>query len=159
MSGITILSAEAAWAKTCQNQGWNDQSKIVHLEGFIREMSLFEKFETYFTRAACQENEDCAVARRAASDARPIAGDPRLVVLERLGYDVDTDDDQPGKWIWTSSTDGCDSSFETAQAALDGAWADAVRVTWSLLDMPVEQWAALSLEQQIEAVDKPFPVD
>lgn len=82
----------------------------------------------------------------------PLAGNPKLEVLENLGYDIDGDSDQPGMWIWTAPTNGCEISYASAEEALDAAWADAVGQTMGILNMSSEQWDALSFSQQKELV-------
>ena len=81
------------------------------------------------------------------TDARPIAGDPRLFI-EGIGYDIDTDSDQPGLWIWTAPSDGCSSSFHTAKEALDGAWNDAVAQTLAISDIRCEDWGQMDFDAQ-----------
>ena len=87
-----------------------------------------------------------------ANQPDPLAGNPKLDVLTDLGYDIDTDSDQPGKWIWTAPTDGCDASFDSAVEALEAAWTDAVGQTMGVLNIATEHWEALSLTQQMELV-------
>jgi hypothetical protein len=81
------------------------------------------------------------------ADARPIAGDPRLFI-EGIGYDIDTDSDQPGLWIWTAPSDGCSSSFHTAKEALEGAWNDAVAQTLSISEISCEDWGQMDFDAQ-----------
>lgn len=84
--------------------------------------------------------------------ADPLAGNPKVEVLTNLGYDIDEDSDQPGLWIWTSPSDGCDISYASAQEAADAAWTDAIGQTMGILNLSSEQWDALSLAQQFELV-------
>ncbi len=44
------------WEILCQEQGWNDQSKITILEGFISEVGLMGSFLTYAQEIADGEN-------------------------------------------------------------------------------------------------------
>lgn len=85
------------------------------------------------------------------TDRRPIAGDPRLFI-EKLGYAIDTDCDQPGLWIWTAPRDGCDSSFHTAIEALDGAWNDALAQTLAISEISCEEWGQMDFDQQRVAI-------
>lgn len=50
-------TATRQWADICANQGWNEESQIVHLEGFITDQGLMEKFVAYAERAAAEENQ------------------------------------------------------------------------------------------------------
>jgi hypothetical protein len=81
------------------------------------------------------------------TDNRPIVGDPKLFI-EKFGYDIDTDSDQPGLWIWTAPSDGCDSSFHTAQEALEAAWNDAVAQTLSISEITCEDWGQMDFDTQ-----------
>lgn len=74
----------------------------------------------------------------------------RLEFLDLLGYDIDTDDDQPGLWLWTQrkTADGCELSFESDVAAIEDAWMHAVGATMARFNLSSEEWDALSLSQQ-----------
>lgn len=85
------------------------------------------------------------------TDNRPIAGDPRLFI-EDLGYDIREDSQQPGLWLWTAPSDGCDISFHTAEEVLESAWFDAVRQTMGINNLSIEQWHAMSFDKQKAAV-------
>ncbi len=87
----------------------------------------------------------------APADARPIAGDPRLFI-EALGYDVREDSQQPGLWLWTAPSDGCDISFHSAQEALDDAWSDVVAQTVAISKISDDAWDAMTFEQHRTAV-------
>ena len=52
----TSAAAEAQWAGLCKEQGWNEASQIIHLEGFLRDHGLFPKFVAYAEAAAAEEN-------------------------------------------------------------------------------------------------------
>lgn len=58
MNITTTPTPAQRWANTCEKQGWNDQSKITHLEGFLSEHGLLEKFAAYAEKAAREENGD-----------------------------------------------------------------------------------------------------
>ena len=58
MGKIVEMNAERRWSDICTEQGWNDQSQIIHLEGFIRGKGLFEEFSAYAATAAKEENGD-----------------------------------------------------------------------------------------------------
>lgn len=49
--------AEARWIAVCSGQGWNENSKVIHLEGFIRDKGLFVELAEYAEAAADEENE------------------------------------------------------------------------------------------------------
>lgn len=50
------------WQATCNGQGWNEESQVVHLEGFIGEMGLMPAFAAYASQAAAEENGECEAA-------------------------------------------------------------------------------------------------
>ena len=58
----TSAAAESQWAGLCNEQGWNEASQIIHLEGFLRDHGLFPKFVAYAEAAAAEENSDSAAA-------------------------------------------------------------------------------------------------
>lgn len=52
------IEGETRWVTCCNNQGWNAGTQILHLEGFIRDQGLFDKFADYAEAAAKEENEE-----------------------------------------------------------------------------------------------------
>ena len=44
------------WVNVCNEQGWNEESQIIHLEGFLKEKGLFQEFVEYAEAAADEEN-------------------------------------------------------------------------------------------------------
>lgn len=51
------MNGEEKWEMLCNQQGWNEESQIIHLEGFIRDKGLFEEFANYAEKVAEEENE------------------------------------------------------------------------------------------------------
>lgn len=49
--------AEASWCNLCGQQGWDEESQIIHLEGFIRSAGLMVAFAAYAQAIADEENE------------------------------------------------------------------------------------------------------
>lgn len=80
-------------------------------------------------------------------DNRQIANDPKLFI-EELGYGIDTDDEQPGLWIWTAPADGCKRSFNSDVDALNDAWNDAVTQTLEISEMSRQIWDTLDFDRQ-----------
>lgn len=56
MVKITESSAETRYNKTCNEQGWDEATQIIHMEGFLSAKGLFEEFATYAAMAAAEEN-------------------------------------------------------------------------------------------------------
>lgn len=54
----TSAAAESQWAALCNEQGWNESSQIIHLEGFLRDNGLFPRFVAFAEAAAAEENSD-----------------------------------------------------------------------------------------------------
>ena len=52
----TSAAAESRWEVLCNQQGWNKESQIVHLEGFLRDNGLFQRFVSSAEAAAAEEN-------------------------------------------------------------------------------------------------------
>lgn len=50
------LRGEQAWEAQCNEQGWNEASQVIHLEGFLRDRGLFGAFAAYAQQAAEEEN-------------------------------------------------------------------------------------------------------
>ncbi len=53
---MTTKNADVRWEEICNEQGWNENSQIIHLEGFLREKGLFGEFVQYAQVAADEEN-------------------------------------------------------------------------------------------------------
>lgn len=53
---VFAACGEEAWTTLCNEQGWNDQSQVAHLEGFLRQAGLFSRFAQYVQAAADVEN-------------------------------------------------------------------------------------------------------
>lgn len=126
-----------------------DLNLIVTHEGVI--VDVVTDTGEVTTTAALDLDYLVGTARPLHQDQRSIACDPRLFI-EQLGYDIDKDSDQPGLWVWTAATDGCDSSFPTAEEALNGGWNDAVAQTLSISKISCEAWGAMTFEQQKTAM-------
>lgn len=84
-------------------------------------------------------------------DTRSIVSHPKLF-LEDVGYNIDKDCDRPGLWVWTGPTDGCESSFNTAEGALENAWTDACAHTMAVYNLSSDEWDSLSFEQQKQSI-------
>lgn len=53
--------------QTCNEQGWNSDSQLIHLEGFLAQKGLFAEFAEYARQCALEEN---AEARHAFGEDR-----------------------------------------------------------------------------------------
>lgn len=172
---VDELPSAAIWRKFVQTVASATTALRRDVPNEILEMLLFEgepkgrsreDLEARFTAAAgipyiarwlgvpeSEETPQPAVSAKVEGNTTdPLAGNPKVEVLTNLGYDIDEDGDQPGLWIWTSPSDGCDISYASAQEAADAAWTDAIGQTMGILNLSSEQWDALSLAQQLELV-------
>ena len=52
-----VHELDERWVSVCAEQGWSDESKLVHLERFLRERGLLGEFVAYAEAAAIEENE------------------------------------------------------------------------------------------------------
>lgn len=52
------VAAEIRYSALCNEQGWNESSQIIHLEGFLRDNGLFAQFVAVAEAAAAEENAD-----------------------------------------------------------------------------------------------------
>lgn len=48
---------EQTWQQCCDEQGWNLDSQVLHLEGFVRERNLMAALGAYARQCAAEENE------------------------------------------------------------------------------------------------------
>lgn len=67
MSTSTEVSGRRQWVQTCNEQGWNSDSQLIHLEGFLAQKGLFAEFAEYARQCALEEN---AEARHAFGEDR-----------------------------------------------------------------------------------------
>ena len=49
--------AQQKWQDLCNEQGWNEESQIIHLEGFMSNKGLMGEFVQYVKQAAKEENQ------------------------------------------------------------------------------------------------------
>lgn len=54
--GSAGADGEVRWHQVVNQQGWNDATEIIHLEGFLRDKGLFDQFADYAEVAAAEEN-------------------------------------------------------------------------------------------------------
>ena len=59
-TGLRELDGESLWNELCGKQNWDENSQIIHLEGFLRDKGLFAEFAEYADAAAEEENQPCA---------------------------------------------------------------------------------------------------
>lgn len=123
------------WEEICSKQGWDDETKLVHLLGFIDDVGMGKYLITYAEAAA--NEEDAQV---------------KLAALEDGGYTVVSDSDQEGMFLWMAPTDASEISYSTRAEAIESAWADAVEQVLSIADMSPEFFSSLTLAQQCEIV-------
>lgn len=57
-------AAEEEWAEICNQQDWDEVTQVIHLEGFIRDRTLFAEFAQYARQCAGEENEEKAYAAK-----------------------------------------------------------------------------------------------
>lgn len=147
-AGIESISAESEgkayenWTQTVSEQGWDSDSQIIHLEGFIRNCGLMGEFATY-VRSRAQEEVAFDTEDDLASQAHaPFAGlnpDEARTRALLLGYEVKTSDLKRPFW---ECGDFTSEDFETEQEAWANAYANAVSV--ALAGAGLEDEASLS---------------
>lgn len=89
----------------------------------------------------------------------PLYGLYKAVVLEEFGYEFREDSDQPGKWLWTTPTDICETSFESAKAAVENAWEDAKQQALAIKGAGEEEWLAMTSGARIEFLREALAAD
>lgn len=58
LEALAAKHPDADWEDVCNAQGWNRDSQILHLEGFVRNMGLMPAFAAYAKVAADEENAE-----------------------------------------------------------------------------------------------------
>lgn len=112
-------AAVRAWRGLVQEQGWNDSSKVSHLESFLYNSYLMGEFVKFVKMAAALENETEETEPVPVLDAVP-AMSPELVKgLQELGIEVKYSDLKRPFWE-RDGVGSCDFDTEAQ------AWADAL---------------------------------
>lgn len=123
------------WEEICSKQGWDNETKLVHLLGFIDDVGMGKYLIAYAEAAAKEEDAEI-----------------KLGVLEEQGYTVTPDSAQEGMFLWMAPTDASEISCSTRAEAIESAWADAVEQVLSIADMSPEFFSSLTLDKQCEIV-------
>ena len=139
------IAAMLDWSALLLQQGWSEESQIIHLGGFIAAKGLMSEFLAYAQAAAKEENEDPAadqaacldnidVSRRASADAAYNAFDfgNGITPVDAGGWlyfsgacewnrtVFCTDSEEPGS---DSFTVNFTVVFETASSVVEEVWA------------------------------------
>jgi hypothetical protein len=128
------------WHDACNRMGWNRDSEIVHLEGFLAQKGLMAEFGAYAQTVALEEEGFDAEVRNPARE-----------VLESVGYSVQ--DSEFGKPYWSfEQADEDSTDFPNEAAAWDDAWRDAQERVLPKSRMTRDTWDELSAEQRFAVV-------
>jgi hypothetical protein len=139
-----IAQAEKAgrdqWHDACNRLGWNEESQIVHLEGFLADKGLMAEFGAYAQEAA-QEEEGFVDNEL-----------PELEeVLEKAGYSVQESEFDAPYWSLERVSE-YSADFPNDTAAWSDAWRDAQQRTLAVTGMARQVWDAKPMEEQIAIV-------
>ena len=135
-------TGEMRWNDTCNEQDWDAATKIIHLEGFLRERGLFDDLALYAEAAAAEEDDGALVAE-----------------LERLGYEFRPNPDWVGSWTWKAPHKINDISCSSRQRAAAHAWVDAVALTKSVHQLSEKRWDSLTYLEQLVLMEDALKVD
>jgi len=132
---------ENQWHDACNRMGWDEDSQIVHLEGFLTSKGLMAEFGAYAQEAAAEEG--CGME----------ACNPMVESLEAVGYSVQ--DSEFGKPYWSlDEEDEASTDFRNESAAWDDALNHAVGRVLATTGMTRSSWDALSLPERMMAIEK-----
>lgn len=106
--------AESEWARIVNAHGWNDESQIIHLEGFLADQGLMAQFVEYARAVAAEESEDELPTWNASETA--------YALLEKLGYAVQLSDLKG--WYWQLQ-DNASEDYVTEDEAYAAAYRHA----------------------------------
>ncbi|KVP17276.1 hypothetical protein [Burkholderia ubonensis] len=130
------------WHAACNRMGWNEESQIVHLEGFLAEKGLLAEFGAY-AQAAAEEEDSFGGADEPSEET--------VVALQSVGYRVvDSDFKQP---YWAFGDEGS-TDFACDEEAWADAWDDAQSRTVDKLGIARGTWDAMPEEARIGVVVK-----
>ncbi|MBU9199904.1 hypothetical protein KTD31_00625 [Burkholderia multivorans] len=113
----TEHQARTEWTRIVNAQGWNEESQIIHLEGFLADQGLMSQFVEYARGVAAEED-----GAGNEPTFKGVPGDYDL--LRALDYDV-LQSDLKG-WYWEyGGADEASEDFLSEEAAWRAAWRDA----------------------------------
>jgi hypothetical protein len=134
------LAGRDLWHDACNRLGWNEQSQILHLEGFLANKGLLAEFGAYAEEAAKEEEGF-------VDDVLPGLEE----VLEAAGYCVQESEFHAPYWSLERVSE-YSADFPNDAAAWSDAWLDAKRRTLAVTGMARHVWDAKPLEEQIAIV-------
>lgn len=129
------------WHAACNQAGWNRDSEIIHLEGFIAQQGLMAAFGAYAAAAAKEEWDLCC------DDSSGRVAE----VLREVGYDVKRSDFKQPYWEFD---DAASTDFTTEAEAWADAWEDAQHRVTGKLGVAPTIWAAMTEEARLAVVRK-----
>ena len=56
--GQAQKSPTQSWQDLCNQQGWSEESQVIHFEGFLEDRGLMAEFVAYAQAAAVEENRE-----------------------------------------------------------------------------------------------------
>ncbi|KVP96908.1 hypothetical protein WJ97_13880 [Burkholderia ubonensis] len=140
-----VEAAEAAgrkqWHDACHRMGWNEESQIVHLEGFLAQKGLMVEFGAY-VQAAAKEEQACG------SDE---PSEEAVKALQTVGYTVQDSDFKQPYWEFD---DEASSDFPSDEDAWADAWNDAQHRVVARTSIDRGIWDAMTEEARIALVVK-----
>lgn len=144
-----------AFAKSASNLLEQRGTQVSHsvmldvLAGAVGE----KNWQVFHAKLARKEDAQKQPAQpAAASEPKGLKGILKLQqdLLEEIGFSFSPDVDQPGLWVWTAVTEGCDSSFDSLAAAVGDAWASAAEQAKAVHQMSEAQWNGIGFLRQQE---------
>lgn len=134
-------AAEQAWINVVNRMGWNDQSEVLHLEGFIREKGLMGELAKYAETVGAEEESfgtDSDMPSEAVIDA-----------LKAIGYDFTISEFSRLYWEFE---DEASTDFETEAGAWADAWANAQKRAAGLSGTDMATWSGFEEGVRISLV-------
>ncbi|KWA83735.1 hypothetical protein WL29_20430 [Burkholderia ubonensis] len=127
------------WLLTSLRLGWDRESQIIHLEGFISQKGLMAEFGAYAEVAAKEE--------LSLSNGEP--SEKAVNALQSLGYRVvESDFKQP---YWEFDDEGS-TDFSSEDEAWADAWTDAQARTVAICGLSQQDWDAMKEDARIALV-------
>ena len=127
------------WQTTCLRMGWNEESQLIHLQGFLTEKGLMAEFGVYAQTVA---KEELSLGNDEPSDAA-------VAALQAVGYKLATSDF--GQPYWEFNDEGS-TDFPSEEEAWAAAWEDALARTVKICGIGERALAALSEAERCSLV-------